>query len=207
VLRSQGELSKRIGKSDQKVFEAIEALDRGEIKVETEGDYIRAQSARSLVQYAWGLYNADWDGFENDTEIEYITSDNPASFEDQGDAVISGRPPFIRYLPVTPRLCLMCDLTQNPRAVQQTPDFQQEPKGTIRGGFVPVEMIHRINISVAKCAEELVLSSSDSDYVRSLTAKYSSFRVEHQSIRLKMPNGFLIQGRTRVIERSRSRTA
>lgn len=35
------------------------------------------------------------------------------------------------------RVCLMCDLTRNPELIRKTkPDFEQEPKGTIRGGFV-----------------------------------------------------------------------
>jgi hypothetical protein len=201
-LRSTDELSRKKGKSDRKLTEAIEALDRGQIKLETEADFIRAESARGLIKYAWKLYNADWYVFENDTDTEYITSDNPASFEDQGDAVISGVPPFIRFLPVTPRLCLMCDLTKNPKTLRDTkPDFEQEPSGTVHGGLVAVEMVHRINTAVAKCAEELVLASNDNKYVRELTEKYSKFRVEHQSARFSVPRGFLIQNRTRVVER------
>jgi hypothetical protein len=85
TVQAHNVLSAEIGKANHKVKEAIEAVERGEITIETEGDYVRAESARSALTYTWGLYNADWDVFENDTGTEYITSDNPASFEDQGD--------------------------------------------------------------------------------------------------------------------------
>jgi hypothetical protein len=201
TVRAHNVLSAEIGKPDQKVKDAIEAAERGEIKIETEGDYVRAQSARSVVKYAWGLYNADWDVFENDTGTEYITSDNPASFEDLGETWALGNP-FIRYLPVTPRLCLMCDLTRNSNLIRETePDFEQEPKGTIRGGSVRLETVERINICTAKCAEDMVLSSGQSQYARDLAAKYSRFRVENESAQFRRGKGFIIANRIRAIER------
>src|SRR5271155_1147349 len=96
----------------------------------------RDKPPRSVLKYAWALYNADWDVFENDTDTEYLTSDNPASFEDQGDTWGPPGIPFVRYLPVTPRLCLRCDLTRNPSFMHTPQDFTQEPKGSIQGGFI-----------------------------------------------------------------------
>jgi hypothetical protein len=176
---------------------AIEDLERGEITVQTEADFVRAESARSVLKFAWALYNADWDVYENDTGTEYLTSDNPASFEDQGWGP-PGRVHFVRYLPVTPRLCLTCDLTRNPGSFMHTKqDFTKEPKGTIQGGFVNLETVLRINACIAKCAEDLVLGSVESDYARGLTARYSKFRVETESMRFREPKGFLIANRTR----------
>jgi Protein of unknown function (DUF4238) len=203
IVKAHNVLSSEIGKPDQKVKEAIEAAERGEIIIETEGDYVRAQSARSVLTHAWGIYNADWDVFENDTGVEYVTSDNPASFEDLGDTWgPPGSVPFVRYLPVTPRLCLMCDLTRNPQLIREMkPDFQQEPRGTIRGGFVGLKTVERINVCTVKCAEDLVLCSAESQYVRDLASAYSRFRVENESAKFRRGTGFIIASRTRVIER------
>jgi hypothetical protein len=189
-------------KADEKLRAAIEDLERGEITVQTETDFVRAASARSVLEFAWALYNADWDVYENDTGTEYLTSDNPASFEDQGDTWgPPGSVPFVQYLPMTPRLCLTCDLTRNPGSFMHTKrDFTKEPKGTIRGGFVNLETVHAINTCTAKCAEDLVLTTVESDYARDLTARYSRFRVETETKRFKEPKGVLIANRRRCIE-------
>jgi hypothetical protein len=189
------------GRPHEMLRAAVEALDRGEIALQTETDFVRAQSARSVLKYAWALYNADWNVYENDTGIEYLTSDNPASFKDQGDTwERAGQVPFVRYLPVTPRLCVKCDLTRNLGIMRMEPDFTKEPKGTIRGGFVGAETVRRINICTVKCAEDLVLSRVESDYARDLTARYSKFRVETETKRFRQPTGFLIANRTRCNE-------
>jgi uncharacterized protein DUF4238 len=192
------------GKPDVKLRAAIEDVERGDIKVQTEADFVRAESARSVLKFAWALYNAEWDVFENETGTEYLTSDNPASFEDQGNMWgLPGRHiPFVRYLPVTPKLCITCDLARNPRNLcDMQHDFTKEPLGTIRGGFVGPGIVERVNACTAKCAESLVLGSTKSEYARDLTARCSLFRVETESRRFREHRGFLIVNRTRCIER------
>ncbi len=192
------------GKPNVKLRAAIEDVERGDIKVQTEADFVRAESARSVLKFAWALYNGEWDVFENDTGTEYLTSDNPASFEDHGDTwgPPGRRIPFVRYLPVTPRLCIRCDLTRNPRGFRNMDDldFTKEPLGTIRGGFVGPSIVEKVNACTAKCAEDLVLGSAESDNARDLTARYSRFRVETESRRFREHRGFLIANRTRCIE-------
>jgi Protein of unknown function (DUF4238) len=154
------------------------------------------------LKHTWSLYNADWTVFENDTEVEFITSDNPAAHVDQVHAFGFGRPPpFPRFLPITPRLCLMCDLSQNTKVRRTAPDFRSAPMGTIGGGLAHHETIERINVWVAKCAEDLVLCSGESEYVRDLTFKYAKYRVENEVSSIRQPKGFVLASRTRVVER------
>jgi Protein of unknown function (DUF4238) len=202
AVSAHNTISTERGRPNEKLRAAIEDVERGEITVQTEPDFVRAQSASSVLGFAWAIYNADWDVYENDTGTEYLTSDNPASFIDQGDTwEAPGRVPFVRLLPVTPKLCLRCDLTRNAKGFPNTArDFTKEPQGTIRGGLVDQETIHKINICTAKCAEDLVLGSVESDYVRDLTARYSGFHVETESKRFRERTGFLIANRTRCIE-------
>jgi len=196
-------ISAERGEPSETLSAAIQDVERGEIVLQTEADFVRAESARSVLKFAWALYNADWDVYENNTHTEYLTSDNPASFEDQGDTwEPPGRVPFVRYLPVTPRLCLTCDLTRNPeRFIHTEQDFAQEPKGTVQGGFVDLETVQKINTCTAKCAEDLVLSSVESDYARDLTVLHSRFHVETEFNRFRTGNGFVIANRTRAVER------
>lgn len=203
TLSTYKEISAKRGELDEALSAAIEDVERGEITIQTESDFVRAESARSVLKFAWTLYNADWDVFENDTGTDYLTSDNPASFEDQGDTwEPPGGAPFVRYLPVTPRLCLVCNLARNPERFMHTePDFTKEPMGTIQGGSVTLDTVQRINTCTAKCAEDLVLSSVECDYARGLVSRYSKFRVETESRRFREPTRFVLASRTRCIER------
>ena len=202
TVAAHNTISAETGEQDETLSAAIEDVERGEILVQTEPDFVRAETARSVLKFAWALYNADWDVYENDTDTEYLTSDNPAAFEDQGDTwELLGRVPFVRYLSVTPRLCLACDLTRSPETFMHTEqDFTNEPKGTIRGGFVNSETVQRINTCIAKCAEDLVFSSAESDYVRDLSVRYSKFHVVAENKRFREPRRFVIATRTRCIE-------
>jgi uncharacterized protein YfdQ (DUF2303 family) len=116
-----------------------------------------------------------------------------------------GSVPFVRYLPVTPMLCLRCDLTRNPEEfMHSTQDFTQEQKETIQAGFVnveTVETVQRINTRTAQCPQNLVLSSDNIDYARGHTTRYSRFRVEIESTRLRDHRGIFITNRTRCVER------
>lgn len=196
-------MSTERGKPNETLTAAIGDINSGSIVVQTEPDFVRAENARNVLKFAWALYNADWDVYENETGTGYLTSDNPASFEDPGDRWgPPGSVPFVGYLPVTPKLCLRCDLTRNPDAFMHTKqDFTQEPKGTVQGGYINLETVQRINTCTVKCAEQLVLSSVESDYARDLTARYSRFHVETESTRLRERDGVLISNRTRCVER------
>jgi hypothetical protein len=60
--------------------------------------------------------------------------------------------------------------------------------------------VQRVNVCVAKCAEDLILCSGESQYVRDLASTYSRFRVESESTRLRTSRGFIIGNRTRSVE-------
>lgn len=182
---------------------ALEDLERGRITLKTEADFARATGARGVGRLAWALYKADWDVFENDTGVEFLTSDNPAAFEDQGDVwTPSGVViPFIRYLPVTPRLCIMCDLTRNPaEPPDKIDDLSKEPPGAIRGGPVGRGVVERVNTWIARCAEDLVLASTESDYARDLAARSSRFRIVEEAETFREAGRYVIATRTRCIE-------
>jgi hypothetical protein len=191
---------------NETMTKAIKDVESGEIVLQTNPDFVRAENARNVLKFAWALYNADWDVYENETGTPYLTSDNPASFEDAGGT--SGPPgsvPFFRNLPVTPKLCLRCDLARHPDLFASTrQDFTQEPKGTVRGGFVNLETVQMVNSYTAQCAEELVLHSEVSDYVRDLTARYARFRVEAESRQRREQKGIVIANRVRCVERKHS---
>jgi len=202
TVRAYYEQLKKRGKIDEKLGEAIKAVDSGEVIVETDPNFVRAQAAANVLTFAWAIYNAEWKAFESDTDVDFITSDNPAAFKDQGDAP-SGSLPFLRFLPITPRLCLMCDLTEHHNQLRKTAvDFTNEPIGGVRGGVAEPTTVEKINGHVATCAEELVFCGGESAYAQELARRYSRFRVEFQPIMIPSPRGYIIGSRTRAVERA-----
>jgi hypothetical protein len=197
-------LSARIGKADAKLDAAIKALERGEIRIETEADWVRAHAAKSVLRYAWCLYNADWNVLENDATQGFITSDNPAGFIDPGNRWSTGGP-FVRFLSVTPRTCIVCDMTSVATATRDAePDFTVMPMGTVRGRAVDRQSVDRINTHTAMCAEDLLLCGEPAASVQRLASEFAEHRVVSQAITIPLGKEFLIGSRVRVIRQPHS---
>jgi hypothetical protein len=142
TVRAHDVLTTRVGKPDPKLKAMLAAFDAGHYRIEAERDAIRAMNAAHLSHHAWQLYNADWIVLQSDSEVDFITSDNPVAFDDPGPWR-GGEGGLPRYLPVTSRLCIYG--LMDPRAPRDEPDFTRSPRG-----------VERVNRAVAQCAEELV---------------------------------------------------
>jgi hypothetical protein len=196
-LRARARLARENGQPEELLEEGIKALDAGQLKIAVEGDYIRAQGALFALRYAWKLYNADWHVYEHSTDVPFVTSDNPCSFEDDH---AWGKKEYPLYLPLTPKLCVTCDLTKLPQ-LPEAPDFTQAPKGKVAGSDASLETVRRINVITAKSAEDLIITAEESNYVQDLATTYAKYHVEHESQMTKQGNTYLIGHRSRVIPR------
>jgi hypothetical protein len=196
-LRARSALTRENGQPEELLEQGIKALDGGHLKIAVEGEYIRALGATFALRYAWKLYNADWHVYENQTTVPFITSDNPCSFEDDPTW---GKREHALYLPITPKLCVTCDLTKQ-RGLSEQPDFTKAPKGKVTGNDAPLETVRRINVCMAKSAEDLMLTSEASEYVQHLVTTYGRYRVEHESRMVRQGNAYLIGARSRVVPR------
>ena len=199
-LEAHQQLSEKKGMADPVMTNAMQMMREGKIKFSTDPEYIRAQSAVQLTKHMWRLYNATWHVLVSDVDADFVTSDNPASFEDQGDWPQPKRE-FVRYLPITPRLCLSCDLTRDRGGWEGEPDFERPPRGQIKGGSVKAATVRHVNVCTAKCAEDLVFTGTENEGVRRMVAKYARFRVEGEFQKIPNPTGYYIASRSRAIER------
>jgi hypothetical protein len=116
------EEKKRRGRPPDMLEEGIDMLERGELAIDTDPDYIKALVTRSLVEYALYIYNQDWTVLRNHSAQPFITSDNPVALAYSGAA----DEPVRRFLPVTPRLCLEIRFGPHANPVGE----QLPPKGT-----------------------------------------------------------------------------
>jgi hypothetical protein len=195
TVRARHALNLARGKTDETLRACLEAIDKGDIALETERDYIRALMAKNLMAYAWQLYNADWVVVNNDTAVEFLTSDNPFAFEDPGP-FRGGQAGLPRFLPITPRMCLYVVMDPKPRADE--PDFSKPPDGSVRFATTHERGIDRVNLAVVRCAEEIVLGSAQRDEIDAVVRKNAPFRVSNEFITIREPDGFLNGIRSRV---------
>lgn len=90
----------------------------------------------------------------------------------------------------------------DPRAPRDEPDFTRPPRGSIRRGSIPLQGVERVNRAIAKCAEELLISSSKNAVVQALAGECARFHGDVEFIDLRMrPDEFVFGNRTRVWER------
>jgi len=196
-LRAEDVLRTEAGKPDPKLKEMLRAFDSGRYRIETKPEAVRASAATTLLDFAWALYNSHWTIIRNDTEVGFLTSDNPVAFNDPG-AWREGQPGLPRYLTLSRRLCLYGAL--DPTGPRDKPDFTQSPRGDIQWRSASAHGVERVNRAVAECAEEIVISSSKSADVQNLVAECARYRVDTEFIEIRQPDGFLLGSHTRVRE-------
>src|ERR1700677_226674 len=96
------EMHEKHGGNPALPVDAIAALERGEITVKHDRNFIKAKLTRELMHFAWLTYHQDWTIIRNATEHPFLTSDNPVTIL-QPDTLGE---PMTRYVPITPSLCL-----------------------------------------------------------------------------------------------------
>lgn len=163
--------------------DAIEAMERGEITLNTDPDYIKALVTRQVLDIAVTIYQQNWLIIRHDTDQPFVTSDNPVAMWD-------GIARKTRFLPITPQLCLAVEYGNvNLEHARLTPEevracLAQPPRGRIRTVQYNKAGVKVINRLVAQCAEEFVFSPAASSGIEALVKKYAKYRVDAEYVEL-----------------------
>jgi len=172
--------------------EAIAMIERGEIALDTDPDYIKALMTKSLMHYAWAIYNENWTLVQAYPDQPFLTSDNPVALKYSGAA----GEPVRRFLPITPQLSLAIKFEPvvDPAAARLRPEelragLERRPQGKIHYVTGDEELCWHINRFQAQCAEELVFSSRLEDAESRLVAKYARFRLDVECVQFPDPSG------------------
>jgi Protein of unknown function (DUF4238) len=172
--------------------EGIAMLERGELKLDTDPDYIKGLVTRNLMQYTWVIYNQNWTVLRNETAQPFITSDNPVALLYSGAA----GEPVRRFLPITPHLCLTIqfDPRANPAVERLTPQeleagLQRPPGGSITHARCNSQLARFINRVQVQSAEELAFSPQLSEGIQRLVKKYAKFRLDVDCKEFPDPSG------------------
>jgi len=176
LISAKNMVQKHGGDHDVPVDE-IEMLERGEITIEHDPNYIKATVTQDLMKYAWSTYHQDWTIIQNATGHPFITSDNPVAIQTSTNAV----GPMTRYLPITPSLCL--SVRYGPSKLPPI-NPTMPPRGAVKWETISEQGAKLINKLVAQCAEDLVFSSAASTGIEALIKKCATFRVEAEFFQL-----------------------
>jgi hypothetical protein len=155
--------------------DGIEMLERGDLKLEHDPDYIKAVVTRQLIDQTQMIYHQDWVILSNQTHHPFLTSDNPVAIDQAEDL---HKPPT-RFVALTPRLGL---LVRGTRTNLPPMALATRPLGCLSRQNVDAANAKYLNRLVARCAEELVLSSISSDAIATLVHNASRFRLEPEFI-------------------------
>lgn len=177
-------MNEKHGKADDLLTEGIEMLKQGQLKLETDQNYVKAKVTQQLLANALVTYNQNWLLLSNETEHPFVTSDNPVAIE------YSGKPgEFVtRFLPITPHLCLQVTYSYRKEDLFDLKKFpenvEKPPNGIIKRGKIKPTGAKYINRLIVQCAEALVFSSQESVRIANLVQKYSQYRVEADYVEL-----------------------
>lgn len=183
----QHRMNKKHGIKDELFAGGIEMLQRGEMKIEADADTVKAMITRHLLTYACVTYNLDWLLVENDTEMPFITSDNPVAMDYSG---VPGAP-VTRVLPITPFLCL--SVTYPVGAIEKldlgdvSRILKTPPAGTIRRAKAKPAAVRFVNRLITECAENLVFASKADASIQELVKTYGKYGMEADYVELEVP--------------------
>jgi Protein of unknown function (DUF4238) len=177
-----------------------EALAKGWIKPNPDGQHIKAILTQHLTRTALLLYQLDWVVLRNTTDAPFITSDNPSS--------VFPRRPFsgglVRFLPLAPDAALLTAIDPKTKRSMELPDLDKAPPGRVRRARVTRKQAARLNRITAMNANDLVVSIRASRPVRRLVRNHRDFGVAVEHARFPTPDGGLINGSTMVVRRQRN---
>jgi hypothetical protein len=202
-LRARDTLGTEAGKPDAELKRILAPFNAGVFRVETKPEAMRAMRFTHLRKFTSLLYNSNWIVMVNETDTEFLTSDNPVSFDDPGPWR-GQRPSLPKYFPLTPRVCLYCDMSAAALMLRHEaePDLSRPPQGVLKRARTPLSAVRRVNRAVVQCAEELVFSSANLPSIDALVKKYARYRVEMDFIEIRKPRSVLLGMHTRVRERT-----
>ena len=170
-----------------------ELLADGTVHFAVDEKYPQALGINSIIHHVsvWG--NSRWEILHNDDpDTQFLTSDFPVAIELRPDRVVN------RLVPLAPGL-----------AVRIIPDIQlSRSKPDL--SFAGFRHRHRtpnrteaveINRLIVKCAEDIVFSHDERNWIAGFVAKHRHCRIETVTDRIPYGTGFMTLPRQRIIER------
>ncbi len=172
--------------------ESVEALERGELAIEPNSEWIKGLATVHLMSYVSVIYDLDWTILLNDSSEPFVTSDYPLSLSYTG----SPHDPIRRVLPITPRAAVAIRFDPHPSPVltRLSPEdlaarLSRPPAGTLSYGTCDAYQASGFNVIQARSAEDPVFSAAESEFTRKLVRAAARYRMDVRHVEFPDPSG------------------
>jgi len=172
-------------------------LQLGNIRCAVDREYAHARGISSLIGVANRLYCSGWLKLFNETDIPFITSDNPAVpyYHRTTDTVASV------FVPVSPTNAVLISPDYSIKRPTNE-DVQSYESSLDRYASIKKEYVRLFNQLVVKSAERIVLHATVERWLEDLVMKYRSWRMENITSKIPYENGVLLIHRQKSIDTS-----
>lgn len=183
-----------LGETTNEVRSALkEAIKTRGIKAVVDEEYVHAISIQHLVHSAYRFYCSHWLVLLNETDIPFVTSDNPAGLLYLGESPQHAT----IFVPLSPTLGV---LIRSDDTIDR-PTFEDVKRYEHQGDDYahPKEsFVASLNELTVQSAENIVIHSSEEEWVKSLVETNKEWRVENQTFELPYENGRYILNRQKA---------
>lgn len=178
----------------------MQEIQRGNIRCIVDRSYSHALGISSLVGAANKLYCSGWLMLFNETDIPFVTSDNPAVpyYHRTTDTMASV---FVSVSP-TNAILISPDLSMH-RITDEDVQNYQNPLD--RYASIKKEYVRRFNQLIVKSAERIVLHAMVEGWLEELVMKYRLWRMENITSKIPYENGAALINRQEPVDTSNKR--
>jgi len=176
---------KELANPDSKYRDVIETIRKhGGVEVEIKKSFPKAMGINSLINIQKVLATSPWIVFKNETETQFVTSDNPVCLQYWAPAQCDF------YCPINPRLAIVI------HPLRDTAPHEGDRLGSLKPEGVDI-----LNRLMVQSAEDKVIFNEHSG-IEDLVKEYQDWRVELQTAHLLVEKGKLIIHQQRPVKRT-----
>lgn len=182
--------------SDKDKLTLRNAIQNKEIGIEIDREFAHAQGMRAVKGVIHTYYCSRWLILINETNIPFITSDNPAIFyyQDMQQQIAQ------TYVPLKPSMALLIapDLDYCRANFE---DVKRYNNSKDRFGIIKQSYVKKFNEAIIKSAERIVLHQKKEDWLEQLVRKYGKWRVDAIVSHIPTDRGIITITRQQPVKR------
>lgn len=163
---------------------ATELIQDGLIMVEADHKYPQAMGISEIENMTKSFATFHWEILLNSQsgQFPFLTSDYPAAIEGLGRQI-----PANRFIPLQPNLAVRILPQIRPKGYH---DKVENFRYKVRS--VSPHEVRKVNLAVARCAENLVFAPARASWVERLVKKNARFRIELEHTRVPKGTGYML---------------
>jgi hypothetical protein len=167
------------------------------LNIEIEPDYPHSIAITNLVSTTNLLYQSDWDILFNNSDVPFITSDNPTAlyYRSPNDYIAA------TYFPLTPKIAVLIKPNPNIKRSQNI-NIDQVNHDRDRNISINEKHVNKFNELIVKSAEKVVIHSKSELWLEELVDKYKNWQVQLLTFEHPINGGTLIVNKQDAVEKS-----